>query len=85
LKRTAPTDAVLLVLGFCAAQAGGCGVGAGHKPAVAEVVVVDVADTFTVTLVGVGFSGTVDRDWPCSASQALPGGRSDHRPGVCQR
>ena len=37
---------------------------------VAEVVVVNAADSFTVALVGLGYTGTVDRMWPCSGTQA---------------
>jgi len=61
----------LALLSFGGSQMGGCG-GGGHIfiPLVSEVVVVNTADTFTVTLVGFGYDGTIDRMWPCSASQA---------------
>jgi hypothetical protein len=50
---------------------GGCGHGGGDIPvSLAEIVVVDVPDSFTVALVGINFSGTVDRAWDCRASQA---------------
>jgi hypothetical protein len=40
-------------------------------PMVAEVIVVNTADSFTTTLVGLGYTGTVDRMWPCSGTQAV--------------
>lgn len=64
------TLACLGLLGFGGSQMGGCGSGGGGIPFIADVVVVNTADTFTVTLVGLGYSGTVDRNWPCSGTQA---------------
>jgi hypothetical protein len=59
----------LLTLG--GSQMGGCGGGAPITlPLLSEVVVVNTADSSTVTLVGFGYDGTIDRMWPCSASQA---------------
>lgn len=38
--------------------------------AISQVIVVNNNDNFTVTLVGFGYSGTVDRPWACSTPQA---------------
>lgn len=38
--------------------------------AISQVIVVNTGDTFTVTLVGIGYSGTVDQNWACSTPQA---------------
>jgi hypothetical protein len=54
-------------------QMGGCdSSGDGRPPAVeiAEIIVVNQPDDFTVALVGLGYSGTVDRTWSCSGTQA---------------
>jgi hypothetical protein len=62
---------VCLAWTFGGSQMGGCGSSSTpFVPQVASVVVVNTADTFTVTLVGFGYSGTVDRMWSCSAAQA---------------
>jgi hypothetical protein len=68
------TRHLLTVLGaflLAAAPMGGCGGSGAPDVDLAEVIVVDSADSFTVALVGLGYTGTVDRTWPCSGTQAV--------------
>jgi hypothetical protein len=62
--------ASLGVVPFTGLLLGGCDDTVHDVPRVSEVIVVNTADTFTTTLVGLGYSGTVDQMWPCSGTQA---------------
>ena len=48
----------------------GCGDDGTPDVDLAEVIVVNTPDSFTATLVGFGYSGSVDRTWSCSGTQA---------------
>ncbi len=61
------------VVAFGGLPMGGCDSSHADLPLpveIAEVVVVNTADSFTVALLGVGYTGTVDRMWSCSGTQA---------------
>jgi hypothetical protein len=63
----------LALAALSATQMGGCGGGGGGGgvlPSFATVVVVNNPDTFTVSVSGFDYDGTVDRAWSCSTSQA---------------
>ena len=71
MKRTASVAlACMGLLTFGGSQMGGCGTAGTDIPLISEVIVVNVADSFTVTLVGFGYSGSVDQNWSCSGTQA---------------
>jgi hypothetical protein len=48
----------------------GCGDDGTPDVDLAEVIVVNTPDSFTATLVGFGYSGSINRTWSCSGTQA---------------
>lgn len=68
MKRLIPLAAAWL--GLAGAQLGGCVPGADDLFPIATLVVVNNPDSFTVSMVGVQHSETVNQNWSCSAAQA---------------
>jgi hypothetical protein len=66
IRRAATGFALAAFVGLGGTQMGGCPLGGEGS----FLIVVNNPDTFTVTLMGVDYSGTLNRTWSCSAPQA---------------
>ena len=73
MRRDAARLLACLGIVLSGAILGGCDSSGDDRPPaldVAEILVVNQPDDFTVVLIGLGYNGIVDRTWSCSGTQA---------------